>query len=437
MNNTTTNKLKMDPAFRKRGFMAVAAVLVSFILAAVMTTDSTNILTTTLPDLRGWSQTMITLPATVGGWCSLAVTILAGTLVKRIGSYNCMKIAFFVLGASILCAGLFSAYPIYFAALLIARCAQALNFFAALTLITDWFLEYRGRMLGIVTMGPPISSAVFIPVLSFVVTNQSFSAGWIGMGVIGIIFAIVLFFLGKSTPEDYGWQPDGFNRSVEELANRGMDDDSPNIWTLDRVMKKKEFYIETISGALGGMIFGACIMLFIPVVTSAGIASGKALLLYSVGSALAIPFSFISGVIDDKFGTKKTYCMVYAVTVLEPLCMALLIKTGSIALVPLCAFFVGILAGCLMNMNPSLKQWTFGRKAFVDFNRVSQACENACNTLGALILSIFVDMTGTYFTGFILFAVMSAIVLVLLITVRSHSPEVIGMEKAKLSAGVD
>lgn len=429
-------KLKMDPAFRKRGMMAVIAVLISFILAAVMTTDSTNILTTTLPELRGWSQTMITLPATVGGWCSLAVTILAGTLVKRIGTYNCMKISFFVLGASILCVGLFSAYPAYFAALLIARCAQALNFFSALTLITDWFLEYRGRMLGIVTMGPPISSAVCIPLLSFVVTNHGFSAGWVGMGIIGIIFAIVLFFLGKSTPEDYGWQPDGFNRSTEELTERGMNDDSPNIWTLNRVVKKKEFYIETISGALGGMIFGACIMLFIPVVTSAGIPQTTALLLFSVGSALAIPFSFISGVIDDKFGTKKAYLIVFAVTILEPLCLALLIKTGSIVFVPLCAFFVGILAGCLMNLNPSLKQWTFGRKAFVDFNRVSQACESACNTLGALILSIFIDLTGTYFMGFILFAVMAAIVFVLLLTVRSHSPEVIGIEKAKISAGV-
>lgn len=430
-------KLKMDPAFRKRGIIAVIAVLVSFILAAVMTTDSTNILTITLPELRGWSQTMITLPATVGGWCSLAVTILAGTLVKKIGSYNCMRIAFFILGASILCAGLSSVYPVYFAALAVARCAQALNFFSALTLITDWFLEYRGRMLGIVTMGPPISSAVCIPLLSFTVTNHGFGMGWIGMGVIGIVFAVVLCFLGKSLPEDYGWQQDGFHRSASELAERGMDDSSPNIWTLNRVVKKKEFYIETVSGAFGGMVFGACLMLFVPVVTSAGIPQGTALLLFSIGSALAIPFSFISGVIDDKFGTKKAYLIVYAVTIVEPLCLALLIKTGSTVFVPLCAFFVGILAGCLMNMNPSLKQWTFGRKAFVDFNRIAQACENAVNTLGALILSIFMDLTGTYFTGFIIFSVISAVIFVLLLTIRSHSPEVIGIEKAKASAGVE
>ena len=66
-NSMNQQALRMDPAFKKKGILVVAAVLVGFMLQAIMTNDSTNILTMVLPNLRGWTQTMITLPATVGG----------------------------------------------------------------------------------------------------------------------------------------------------------------------------------------------------------------------------------------------------------------------------------------------------------------------------------------------------------------------------------
>lgn len=436
MNNQTDQQLRMDPVFRRRGILIIVISLIGFILAAIMTNDSTNVLTTSLPELRGWTQTMITSPGTVGGWFALIVTVLAGTLVRKIGSINCLKIAYLILGITIIIIGISSSYYVYFVALAISRCAQALGFFSTMKLCTDWFLQYRGRALGIVTMGPPISSAVFVPTLSYVTNHFGFHVGWIGMGIVGLAFAVVLCFCGKSTPEDYGWQQDGFNRSPEMLARMGMDAGTPNIWTLKKMLTKKEYWILTIGGALGGMVFGACLMLFIPVVVSAGFDQVTALTSFSVGSALAIPFSFISGVIDDKLGTKTAFIIIFAATVLLPVSMILLILTGTIVFVVTSAFFVGILAGCLMNLNPSIKQWAFGRKAFVDFNRTAQAVENACQTLGTLILSIFFDVTGTYLMGFIFFAAIMAVMFVLVLTLRSHSPEVIGFESAKKSAGL-
>lgn len=435
-NSMNQQALRMDPAFKKKGILVVAAVLVGFMLQAIMTNDSTNILTMVLPNLRGWTQTMITLPATVGGWCALAVTVLAGTLVKRIGSYNCLKIGYIILGIALICIGTIDSYPVYFVALLATRCGQALGFFSSVTLCTDWFLAYRGTVLGIVTMGPPISSAALVPAMTLLVNNLGFNVGWIGMGVVAFIFVIFLCICGKSTPEDYGWQQDGFKRSAEELSKMGMDDGTPNIWTLPRMLKKKEYWILTIAGALGGMTFGSGLMLFIPVVTSAGIDPALALTMFSVGSALAIPFSFVSGILDDKFGTKPAFLVVFSVTFLMPLSMALLIATGLLVFGLLSAFFCGILAGCLMNMNPSIKQWAFGRKAFVDFNRTAQAVENACQTLGVLVLSIFMDLTGTYLTGFIFIAILMAVVFFFTVTIRSHAPEVITFEKAKQSAGL-
>jgi OFA family oxalate/formate antiporter-like MFS transporter len=428
--------LKMDPRFKIKGVLVVIAVFAGFMLAASMTNDSVNILTTTLPELRGWSQTMITLPISVGGWIALVVTVVTGTLIKRIGSYNCFKLGFALMAVSVIVIGIVPLYGIYFAAIVLTRCGQALAFFASVKLCTDWFFTYRGRVLGIVTIGPPVSSSVLIPILSWLTINMSFRSAWIILGCLGIAMVVFLSFLGKSTPEDYGWQQDGFNRSPEQLAQMGMTDDTPNIWSLKLMTQKKEFWLLTAAGALGGMVFGSGLMLFIPVVTSAGLSTAQAFIAFSVGNALAIPFSFISGVIDDKFGTKKAYIIVLAFTVLMPFLFFLLLLT-HIAIFAYCAAFcVGVLAGCLLNLNPSIKTWAFGRKAFVDFNRTAQAVENGCVPFGVMLLSLIYDITGVYTLGYLIYAIVMLVLFVLMLFLKSHAPEVIGFEAAIESAGV-
>lgn len=428
--------LKMDPHFKSKGILIVIAVFVGFMLAASMTNDSVNILTTTLPDLRGWSQTMITLPISVGGWLALVVTFATGTLIKRIGSFNCFKLGFALMAASVIVIGIVPFYGIYFAAVVLTRCGQALALFASVTLCTDWFFTYRGRVLGIVTIGPPVSSSVLIPILLWLTVSMGFRTAWIILGCLGIAMVVFLSFLGKSTPEDYGWQQDGFNRSPEQLAQMGMTDDTPHIWNLKLMTQKKEYWLLTAAGALGGMVFGCGLMLFIPVVTSAGIETTQAFITFSVGNVLAIPFSFISGVIDDKFGTKKAYLIIFVFTVLMPLSFVLLLLTHMAVFSYCAAFCVGVLAGCLLNLNPSIKTWAFGRKAFVDFNRTAQAVENACVPFGVMLLSLIFDITGTYTLGFVIYAIVMIILLVLLLFLKSHAPEVIGLEAAIKSVGV-
>ena len=222
--------------------------------------------------------------------------------------------------------------------------------------------------------------------------------------------------------------------SKMQLDAMGMSNDSPDLWSIGKMIKKKEYWILTVCGAFAGMVNGSILMLFVPVAMSAGISLTQALVIFSIGNLLAIPASFISGTIDDKFGSKNAFLIVLLFTILMPLSTIALLVTKQVFFAYLTTFCIGVLAGCLLNINPSVKVWAFGNKAFVDFNRTAQSIEFAFLPVGATMLSIIYDRTGGYLPGFVFFAVIMVIVFGLVSLIKSHAPEVIGLESAKIEA---
>ena len=428
--------MKMNPQFKKRGVALIVMVFFSFMLMAFMSNDSVNLLSTALPELRGYMQTQITLPVTIGGWLAIPVVIICGTLVKKIGSFNLLKFSYGLFFVAMLLLALVEAYPAYFAGILCTRVAQGMAMFGAFQACNDWFYDFRGRALGIVTIGCPVSSAALIPLLNKGIDSLGFKGSWIVLAVLALVMCIVWCLMGKSTPEAYGWQPDGYNRSEEQVLAMGMADVTPLVWTVKRMMQKKEFWIVLIIAATSGMVNGGGLMQFIPVSLSAGIPEGTTMLIWSLCNVIAIPTSYIAGVIDDKIGTRMAYKIVIAFTFIMPFSFVLLISTGNVFFLGLAGFCVGVLAGCLLNLNPSMKTHVFGRRAFTDFNRVGQSVDCVFQALSVTVLALFYDITGSYKGGFMFFGILMVIMFALTFTIKSHAPEEIGMEEAKKSAGI-
>ena len=94
-------------------------------------------------------------------------------------------------------------------------------------------------------------------------------------------------------------------------------------------------------------------------------------------------------------------------------------------------FCVGAVTGCFPNINPSIKAYTFGRKAFVTANSVSAMIENLFMSGALIFLSIISDLTGSFTPAYVIHVIITAIFAVLLLTIKPMAPEVIGVEAAK------
>lgn len=429
-------KLKdMEPNFRSHAIVIIVIVLIMMFLNGSAASDSINVITSYFPQTYGWSDTQVALPQTIGSLISIPLLALAAVLYRKFATLNVLRVSFLIQGICVILIGLTAGnYAGYAVAAVLVRMCSTLNQFGTYKLCTDWFHSWRGRVLGIVTIAGPISSASTAGVLTAGTAAVGFTTTFILFGAVVLVFCVGCTLLSKSIPEAYGLCVDGIVRTREELEALDADMNAPGVWSLKTMLRTKEYWIVTFALAFFAMAMAGTMQMWIRItVMGKGIPLPQAIIALSVGSLLGIPISMISGIIDDKFGTNKAAFFVWLFMIALMLCM-IFVTTERIWLVYIATFCVGAVTGCFPNINPSIKAYTFGRKAFVDANSVSSMVENLFMSGALIFLSIISDLTGSFTPAYVIHVIITAIFAILLLTIRPMAPEVIGIDAARALA---
>lgn len=98
-----------------------------------------------------------------------------------------------------------------FICLLMVRCLVVPMQMGAFMLASNWFIKYRGRVLGIVTIGSPLFSIVGVQFLNRMAAAGRLSESYLVMGGICIVISVLCALMLKDTPEDAGLYPDGMS----------------------------------------------------------------------------------------------------------------------------------------------------------------------------------------------------------------------------------
>lgn len=429
-------KLKdMEPGFRSHAVVIIAIVLIMMFLNGSAASDSINVITSYFPEAYGWTDTSVALPQTIGSLLSIPLIALVAIWYRKFDTLKVLRISFLLQGICVMLVGLTAGnYGGYAAAAVMVRLCSTVNQFGTYKLCTDWFHSWRGRVLGIVTIAGPISSASTAGVLTAGNAAIGFTPTFVIFGVVVLIFCVGCTFISKSLPESYGTFVDGIARTPEELRAMDSDMDTPGIWDLKTMMRTKEYWIVTFALAFFALAMAGTMQMWIRItVMGKGLELPQAIIALSVGSLLGIPISMISGVIDDKFGTNKAAFFVWLFMVGLMLSMIFVTPERS-WLVYTATFCVGAVTGCFPNINPSLKGFTFGRKAFVDANSVSSMVENLFMSCALIYLSLMNDIFGSFTPAYAVLVVVTIVFAFLLLTIRPMAPEVIGADAARALA---
>lgn len=429
-------KLKdMEPSFRKHAVVIIVIVLLMMFFNGSAASDSINVITSYFPQAYGWSDTQVALPQTIGSLISIPLLALAAVLYRKFATLKVLRVSFLIQGICVILIGLTAGnYVGYAIAAVLVRLCSTFNTFGTYKLCTDWFNSWRGRVLGIVTIAGPISSASTAGVLTAGTSAIGFTATFIAFGVVVLVFSVGCTLVSKSIPEAYGLCVDGILRTKEQLEALDADMNTPGVWSLKAMVRTREYWIVTFALAFFAMAMSGTMQMWIRItVMMKGIPLTQAIIALSVGSLLGIPISMISGVIDDKFGTNKAAFFVWLFMIGLMLCM-IFVTTERLWLVYVATFCVGAVTGCFPNINPSIKAYTFGRKAFVAANSVSSMVESLFMSGSLIFLSIINDLTGSFTPAYIIHVSFTAIFAILLLTIRPMAPEVIGVEAARALA---
>ncbi len=377
--------------------LCVLGIVFMFLYSGLQN-DQINIIQAYITEAGGgWSSTMTQLPMTVGNFICIILTFVYGTLFIKFGVKKPLIVVMLITAVAVI--GMILAngldvnggaengnYPLFFVSLCIVRCGCMILQMAGFTLVANWFIRFRGQIMGIVTVGSPIFSVVGTSGMTSLIKNR-FGGDyrpfyWI-IVVLIVVVCLVVAIAVKDTPEEAGLYPDGADHPPVSEADEV---DEVKLTVKQVLSMKKSWLLITNFGAFQ-FIINACMGSMAVYYMSLGgldtwITATKWL---AMGAALGIPMSYVFGFLDDKLGSVKASLVLGCCEFIPVLC--LLFQTGSnIGMMIGWGFGVACMTGGVPTMHPCITSFAFGRREYQSANRIIMAIQLIPSAVAAMMM---------------------------------------------------
>lgn len=262
---------------------------------------------------------------------------------------------------------------------------------AGFMLVANWFIKFRGQIMGIVTMGSPIFSVVGTGVMTNLIRNKmggDYRPFYVGIAVLIIVICIVVAVLVKDTPEDAGLYPDGADHAPKSEAGDEV------ALTVGQVLKQKKAWLLIVSFGAFTFIINACMgSMAIRFITLGGpeLWVGTAVKYLGIGAVLGIPMSYVFGFLDDKFGSVKASIILGICEFIPVLCLMLQPQGGSVPLMLGWGFGVACMTGGVPTMHPCITSFVYGRREYQAANRIIMAIQLIPSAVAAMMMTLLIE----------------------------------------------
>ena len=416
--------------FAKHHIAYAIIALAAFFYYAGFSNDHLNVLSVALADK--WTSSQIYLGTNIGGYIVIVLYLVIGAALVKLGVKKVLIPCSLALGLSSMflgVAGDAGNFVLYTILLCIVRCTVTALQMGFYTMCCNWYIKYRGRMMGWITIGCPLFSVVGVNLLSSLCA-QGISKGYLLFGGALVVITILAAILLKDKPEDMGLYPDALDHAPVSEATEGAGDID---MSLGEVLREGKAWKLIVSyGILQAVITGMMgTMALRYVMAGSGFGAGTAPMLYlAIGAALGIPASYILGWLDDKLGSIKASIVLnlcYFICVIPFIVMPWDMTTGASPVMMLVwAFGVACMTGGCATMHPSITGYVYGRRRY-------QAANKWIMTVQAIIMAVVLPIMNKLYdlsmpgadhgpqpqyaqAGYIGFAVLLVVSLIVLIT---------------------
>lgn len=335
--------------------------------------DHLNILTPYMQSTYGWTDLAITNPVTAAAVVGIVLYLVVGAAFVKYGVRKVLIPSMLLLAIG--CLGLAFAgdnYTIYAASLFTVRALVIPLLLGTFMLCANWFIKYRGRVLGVVTAGGPLFSIIGIASMNWIANDLG-----LGLNVYAIIAAILVILLVitavglRDTPEEMGLNPDGADHrpyseeheSSEPITVRQLLGEA-RAWQLIISYGIMQFVIVAMMAYMA--------VRYISLGTPENVPNlfvSDALVWLSIGAASGIPMSYVIGWIDDKMGSIKASLVLNVLFFFAVVPLAIMPVGGDAVLMAVWAFGVACMTGGVPTMHPCITSYVYGRHHYMEANK--------------------------------------------------------------------
>ena len=394
---------KTKRGYGKGWLLILYAFLVYFTATAVG--SAMNAASGTLADLRGWNAAVLTSLISLGSIANIVAGFVLGKLSSKYSAKKLSLICFGIYVAVMLGLGATSNFMVFAICLILANgISSGIGYQLSPVLISRWFPKRKGMIMGLVTMGIPLCSGVATMIYQAGYGAMGSIGGFLPFIIIAVAAAIILIVFLSDNPADRGFAPDN-GIKVEGAKEEAVNKDS--IWTTSKLLRTPQVWVHGIT--LGTQLLfasGLMVQLF-PRLLEIGFDEGTASMMMLASGLLALPGSYLCGVLDSKIGARKA---AYSSFIFGILAMVLNL-TGTTAGVWISLVCIGMVVGGAANWPASLCIEEFG-DSFANGYGIIQPIIQVVGAIGPAFFAAFYGITGSYRIPYICGAVLMLVGLV-------------------------
>jgi MFS family permease len=355
--------------------------------------------------------------ATLSGAQSLALLIagilgiLIGRLSDRFGPRTVMSVSAFFFGLGlVLMSGLNHVWQLFlFYGVVFGIGLSAIDIIA-LSSTARWFVRRRGIMTGIVKVGTGAGQLVLPLAASLLIAGYGWRTSYVIIGAAAMVLLIFIGQLLRRDPALMGLLPDG---------NKGLQTQSSKLSETDFYMREalhtRQFW--TIWFAFLATMFCLLVIMLhiVPHATDIGISSTIAAGILSAIGGISMVGRFVTGVAIDRIGNRLSMIICLILLILALLWLQL---ARELWMFYLFAIVYGLGHGGLLTVVSPIVAEYFGTRSHGALFGIVFFSTMVGGAIGPVTAGHIFDTTGSYSLAFWICTGMSALALVLILTLR-------------------
>jgi OFA family oxalate/formate antiporter-like MFS transporter len=368
-----------------------------------------------------WSRAQFTAARSIGQVAMAFVGFFIGAHIDRNGGRRVM-----LVGGVILCAALFAISYVHHlwqwlvlnGLVLTVGAAMIGNLVVNVTL-AKWFVDRRGRMVGFASMGVSFAGIALPWVMTMVVDEWGWRAGWRWLAIGAIALTTPAAFFMRRAPEDYGLHPDGrSDAEMSSAAGQRAAADFANSLTRHEALRSPQFYLLVFAFALFTVSIGVLLIQTIPFMTDSGYSRSTASLMITVISIPALISKPIWGVFIDRTDPRRL-CSLSAIITGASLAFVV----GSVhyewaVAVPIAFFLLGCGWGGMIPLQEVTWASYFGRRHIGAIRSAGMPFSIGLSAIVVQLVPFYFDKVGNYDGAFLAIAGSCLISSVLILFVK-------------------
>jgi OFA family oxalate/formate antiporter-like MFS transporter len=368
-----------------------------------------------------WTRSEYTLARTLGQFVMAFTGVFVGGYVDRRGGRRLMTGGIVVLSLALFAtAWVQSLWQwVLLNGIMVTVGASLVGSLVVNVMLSKWFVERRGRVVGTAAMGVSFAGIVLPWLMTQVVGAWGWRAAWqvLALGAAALVLPASLLI--RRTPEDHGLHPDG-KTALEVAEGKGgsADMDFSSSLTRREAMHTAAFYLIVVAFGLFGISVTVMLLQTIPYLTDAGYSSSTASLMITVTSIPALLTKPLWGYYIDRNDPNRLAAIS---TVINGVSLILVIVAVRAEMRPL-VFFGFFALGCgwggLIPLQEVVWASYFGRRYLGAVRSAALPLSLTLTASAPILTSLYYDRAGNYDGAFWAIAILSILAAGLMFVVR-------------------